>query len=223
MPYVRASEVSEERGRQGIGVSSRHGLAGWSSWLSRSCARWWKAAQLSLRPMWSVWDGRRESLWAQARAARDLADQSHFTALRRLHDTLSAAAGASRVRSPAYQALDALLNRAGRGMTRLTFARPGRGGGLRKVLVTGFDPFNTADAQLSPRPGDWSRIPAPSRFGPLDAANPAVVSGRGPPLVDRDRLDYGSPWSEVAANDRRVAGGRLDDGGRGAQPHDGLP
>lgn len=98
----------------------------------------------------------------------DLGDRKHFEPLHRLRAMVRALGGiqpatyhgnpqaAQHVRS-AFILIDNEFNYAARGGQNIGFSRKmRRGGQLVKVLVTGFDPFNTTDISKPPRAGEWN-------------------------------------------------------------------
>jgi hypothetical protein len=126
-----------------------------------------------------------EALWLSARQAADLAEESHFRALQRMQATITDVAASTRgprgVAAPIFGAVTTALERSGRGMTSINFRRRGRSErGLHRVLLSGFDPFNTANARQPPRPGEWN--PSGSAVLALDGAT--LSSSAGPIAVE---------------------------------------
>ena len=140
-----------------------------------------------------------ERHWLLGRRACDLANVSHFAALGRLRAAIAAArtmetadsadavdthrtAASDRVRN-LLDLCTAALEDAARGATGLTFpddmSSPEPSGRSShnpiRVIVTGFDPFNTSDVDAPVRPGDWN--PSGAAALALDGAEVAGADG----------------------------------------------
>jgi hypothetical protein len=114
-----------------------------------------------------------QMVWRLAKKANDLGEESHFKIVNQMRAVLSAIRGSSNqpvslnkpvdATSPRMQLvrlfgiIDDAFNLAARGSADITFSAPGvKAENLVKTLLTGFDPFNTTDSSLAPRPGEWN-------------------------------------------------------------------
>lgn len=132
------------------------------------------------------------AVWTGAHRAGDLAEASHFRLLEGLEATVDGVAAGVRVsgQGPVFAALRTALDRAGRGITSIRFDRRGVSERrLRRILLTGFDPFNTADVTRPARPGEWN----PSGAAVLALDGTTVSSPAGPVAVESVVLPVSFP------------------------------
>jgi Domain of unknown function (DUF4157) len=125
-----------------------------------------------------------ERLWRLARDAHGLGEESHFRPLEQLQAVIHALA--SSTAQPArhaevlrtFDVIERAFVEAARGMTSVDFSRSRAAAGMRTVnmLVTGFDPFNTADVSRPPRAGEWN--PSGAAVLELDGATVPVSRTR---------------------------------------------
>lgn len=125
-----------------------------------------------------------ENVWRRARqaaryAGRDaarrreaLGDQTHFQTLQQMQAMLAAvrAAGLNPRVAEVLNLIEQGLVAGGRGASTVSFERAGTGRRqLVRVLLTGFDPFNTAETGAAPRAGEWN--PSGAAVMALDGAH----------------------------------------------------
>ncbi len=114
-----------------------------------------------------------QMVWRLAKSAKDFGQESHFKVIKEMRAIINALRISSNqpmdltkpidATSPRFRLfrlfglIDEGFNLAARGGADIKFATPGvKPEKVVKTLLTGFDPFNTKDSSLPPRPGEWN-------------------------------------------------------------------